>query len=366
MKVWTTFLALIFLQLSLFSQVHQDEIERWPVLDKAINITGMDISPDGQYLALACAQNQGLLIYDWKAKSIVKEIDLKSESMGYSVDYSAGGNYLLLQEKRIETSFKRAKKCDYYIVKLSSGEIIHRFSKVSDVKIGDSETKIYLLDKDELNVLDLTSGKKLNSTKIEDACNALAVSPSESEIAVIIKPDKQQVAQVPSVRNNKKAIKANAKFRHMIAIYDANSLENKQLIKEMYDNVNLMDYNDDGSKLLCFNVAVNSYINVVDMNKYEPLREAYLGKSSLQPDFGYHHSLPHFAIATVDQHPAVNIYHVENGKMLDSYNTKMRIWKNMKQKMFAGTQTSFAFLPDDENIIVSYGNMLMLWNYKKQ
>lgn len=347
------------------AQVHQDDFEKWPVLEKPINITGISLSPDEKTLAIACSQNQGLILYDWKARSILKRIDLKSESMGYSVDYSSNGNYLILQEKRIETSFKRVKQCDYYILDVNTGNIIHQFKKIADLAISKDEKSFYLLENSEIVQKDIKTGQVLQKKKLEDACNAIAISPDGQDLAVVIKPNKDQVAAVPSVRNNKKAIKANAKNRHMIMIYDANSLEEKRLINEMYDNINLLEYTKNGAKLMCFNVAQNSYVNIVDVKGYEPVREAYLGKSSMQPDFHFDKSMSFFGIATLDQYPAVNVYEAGSGKMLDSFNMKMRIWKNLKNKIYAGTLTSLAFLPEEEAILISYGNALLLWNFKK-
>lgn len=347
------------------AQVHQDDIEKWPVLEKPINITGISLSPDGNTLAIACGQNQGLIIYDWKARAIKSRIDLKSEAMGYSVDYSAQGNFLILQEKRVETSFKRVKQCDYYILDANSGAVLHKFRKVADVAVSHDEKSFYVLEKEEIIQKDMSSGSTIQKKKIEDASNAMAISPDGKDLAIVIKPDKNQVAEVPSVRNHKKAIKANAKNRHMIMIIDSQSFEEKKLVNELYDNINLLEYSKDGSKLLCFNVALNSYVNVIQVDGYQALREAYLGKSSMQPDFHFDPSMSYFAIATVDQYPAVNIYQAGSGKMLDSFNTKMRIWKNLKKKIFAGTITSCTFLPNEEAILVSYGNALLLWNFKR-
>ncbi len=331
------FIFLFFLGFSFgFSQVKNAEFEKWPVLEKAINITGMDLSPDGKTLALACARNQGLLLYNLETRSISKEIKLNAEYLGYSVFYSAKGNYLLLQEKRIETNFKKSKQADYYIIEVVSGKMIHQFNRVSDVKITADENQVIVLDKAEVTIRDLHSGKTAKRVEIEDACNAIALHPHGKEFAVVFKPGKHQVAQVPSVRNSKKAIKANVKTRHMLAIYDLETLQEKAIVAELYDNINLLQYSETGEKLLGFNVATNSYINVVNTDGYEPTREAYFGKTSLQPDFEYNQTESYFGIATVDTYPALNIYQVNSGKMEGSFNTKMRNWQNMKKKIYAG------------------------------
>jgi WD40 repeat protein len=361
----TLLILCICLPFLIYSQNINENFEKWPVIEKAINITGIDLSPDGKQVAMVCGKRQPLLLYDLASRSIVKEIDVKAEYLGYNVYYSSGGNYLLLQEKVIETSFKKAKKADYYVVDLKSGEVMHRFARINDAKITADEQQIVSLENGTVYFRDIQSGKVLRQFSPEDACNALALSPDGKELAVVIKPGKKEVMEVPSVRADKKAIKANVKLRHMIAIYDLESLEQKALIKELYDNINLMHYSNKGDKLLSFNVGPNSYINVVNMNSYEPLREAYLSKTTMQPEFEYSQNEELFAVATVDEWPAVNIYKVATGSITDSFDTKMKIWKNLKKKIYTGSNTSFVFLPDNRHVLIAYGNSLIKWRIEK-
>jgi len=358
-----TFSSLAFVR----AQSINEDFEKWTVKEKAINITGMDISPDANQLALVCGKvnNNPLMIYDISSRSIVKEIEVKAEFEGYNVYYSKLGNYLLIQERKLETSIKKAKKVDYAVVDLNQEKEIIRFKKISDAKISTDESKLYVLEDEELKIYSLPELKVIEKAKLDAACNALAIHPNGSEIAVAVKPEKKDLKNVPSLRNNKKVLKKAAKFRHMIAIFDAESFEKKQLVNEVYDNINLMFYSSDGDKLTCFNAAPNSYVNVIDANNYEPLRESYLSRTNKQPDYNYGWNNKVFGIATVDEWPAVNIYDVNSGSMLDSYDTKMKIWKNMKKKIYSGTNTSFVFLPDQRHVLIAYGNSLIKWKIKQ-
>ena len=359
-------LVLSMLSLNLMSQHINDKFEKWQVGEKAINITGIDISPDESQIAMVCGKKQPLIIYDLESRTILKEIDVKTEYLGYNVNYSTKGNYLLLQEKKVETSFKKVKKADYSVVDVNSGKVLHRYTKINDAKISFDEKFLITLEQGTIYIRDLRSGNEIRKFSPEEACNAIAISPDGKDIAVVIKPNKQEVTIVPSVSNNKKAIKANAKMKHMIAIYDSESFELKKLIPEIYDNINLLYYTENGKRLLSFNVATNHYINVVEVPSYEPIRESYLGKTSTQPEFGYSPNLKYFAISTVNTYPSVNVYSVATGSMVDTYDTEMRIWKNIKKKIYAGTNTSFLFLPNNKEILIAYGNSLILWKHDKE
>lgn len=360
------FILATVLTFSAISQNINEDFEKFIVEEKAINITGVDISPDGKKLALVCGKNTPLMIYDWATKTVEKEIDVKAEYLGYNVYYSAKGNYLLIQERIYETNPKKAKKSDYHIVDLQAGKLIHKFKKISDAKISPDETKLYVLEKDKLEILDIQSGSVIKKRELEAGRNALAISPDGKEIAVVVKPTKDELKEISAVRNDRKALKAALKYRFAIAIFDAETFERKKMVNEIYDNINLMRYNNSGDKLLCFNVSTNSYVNVIDATSYQPTREGYACRTSMQPDFSYGWNGEYFGIASYDNWPSVNIYKVSSLSVIDNYNTQMKIWKNIKKKVFAGTNTSFVFLPDGRHVVVAFGNTLTKWKINKK
>ncbi len=359
-------ISLTIMCYSLSAQDINKNFERWTIAEKAINITGMDLSPDGKTVAMVCGKNQPVLLYNMAERTIIKEIDVSSKWMGYNIYYSQKGSYLLLQEKKTETSFKKSKQADYKVIDVAQGKVIHSFNKINDVKISFDESQMVTLENGTVHFRDIMTGKTTKSFQPEEACNALAISPDGQEIAVVIKPSKKEVMMVGKVAANKKVIKATAKTKHMIAIYSTETLMIEKVVQEFYDNINLLTYTDDGDRLLSFNMASNSYINVALPNQgYEPTREGYLSRTSMQPEFGYSGNQKYFAVATVELFPSLNIYEVETGSMLDLYNTKMKIWKNAKKGIYAGTNTSFVFLPGDKYILMSYGNSLIKWKFKK-
>lgn len=359
-------LAIIVTSFTLNAQDINKNFESWTIADKAINITGMDLSPDGETLAMVCGKNQPVMLYNIQDKTIIAEIDVTNKWMGYNIYYSEKGNYLLLQEKKTETSFKKSKQADYKVIDVATRKIIHSFNKINDLKISFDEQFMVTLENGTVHFRDIKTGKSIKSFRPEEACNALAISPDGDEVAVVIKPTKKEVAMVGKVAANKKMIKATAKTKHMVAIYSTQTLMLEKVVQEFYDNINLLFYTPDGNRLLSFNMAGNSYINVaLPKEGYEPTREAYLSRTSMQPEFDYSESQEFFAVATVEAFPSLNVYEVQNGTMVDMYNTKMKIWKNAKKGVFAGTNTSFVFLPGDKYILMGYGNSLIKWKFNK-
>lgn len=361
-----TILFTMFCYASLFSQDINDNYEKWIIKEKAINITGIDISPDGSNVALVCSKNNGVIIYDYNTQSIIKEIDIAAGYLGYNIYYSGKGNYLLIQERKVETTIKKAKKADYYVVDVRAGKVIHTFNKINDAKISFDEKYVVILENGVVTYRDMKSGNKLKQFEPEDAMNAIAISPDGKELAVVKKPTKSDVKMMVSKKIDKKAIKAAAKTKHLITVYDAESFELKTLIPEFYDNINLLFYTDNGDKLLSFNMAANSYVNVaLAESDYKPTREGYASRTSTQPDFSYSHKGKYFGIATFETYPSINIYDVATASVVDRYDTKMKIWKNAKKGIYAGTNTSFVFLPGDQYVLIGYGNTLIKWRFNK-
>lgn len=365
MKKSITITLLLFATL-VYTQNINENFEKWPVIEEPINITGIDISPDGKEVALVGGKMKNVIIYDYSNKSIIKEIPITKDYGGFNVNYSTKGNYLLLQERVSDYSTKKSSTRDYTIIDLNSNKAIHSFDKISDAKISADEKELFTLEKGKVYIRDLITGEIKKKFEPEDATNVLAVSPDGKELAIVKKPSKKEVAMLASKNVSKKVIKAVAKIKFLISIYDLETFELINLVPDFYDNINQLYYMQNGEKLVSFNVAQNSYVNIaLPKNNYQPTREGYSGRSTMQPDFSYNATGEYFGIATYEKFPVVNIYNVETGSTIDQYDTRMKIWKNIKNNIFAGTNTSFVFLPDNKHVLIAYGNSLIKWRFNK-
>ena len=74
-RILTTSILIFLISFSLLAQNINENFEKWVVVEKPINITGVDISPDGKQLALVCGKRTPLMIYDLATKTILKEIN---------------------------------------------------------------------------------------------------------------------------------------------------------------------------------------------------------------------------------------------------------------------------------------------------
>lgn len=364
MRIFT--ILFIFSSTICFAQNINERFEKWPVVEKPIQITGIDISPDGKEVALVGGKMNSIYIYDFENRKLIREIPMEKDYLGYNVFYSGKGNYLTLQERVEEYSVKKSREADFTIVDLNKGKVIMKFDRINDAKITADEKHLVTLEKKKVIVRDLTTKKIVSEFKADDATNALAVSPDGKHFAIVKKPSKKEAAMLASKNVKKKVIKAAAKTKFLISIYDSETLDLVSLVPEFYDNINMLYYMQNGEKLVSFNVAQNSYVNVaLPKDDYVPSREGYLGRSTMQPDFSYSRNGQYFGIATFETFPSVNIYRVENNSIVDKYDTRMKILKNIKDNIFAGINSSFVFLPDNEYVLIAYGNSLIKWRFEK-
>ena len=149
-----------------FAQNINERFEKWPVVEKPIQITGIDISPDGKEVALVGGKMNSIYIYDFENRKLIREIPMEKDYLGFNVFYSAKGNYLTLQERVEEYSVKKSREADFAIVDLNKGKVIMKFDRINDAKITADEKHLVTLEKKKVVVRDLTTRKIVSELKM--------------------------------------------------------------------------------------------------------------------------------------------------------------------------------------------------------
>lgn len=337
--------------------------------------SGLDISPDGKYLAIAGMQNFPLFIYDWKNDKIVKKFDVGNWYAGAKVRYSKKGTYLLLQ-KLLYNDFNpnKDKEVDFEIVNAKTGKIIKKINKVHDVEIASDETYYITLTGEGITKYALPSGEKINKFTVENATNAIAISPDGKYIAVSHRPTLEQVKNAPTIRNDKKAkkaIKPALKYREMVSIYDAKTFKKVKTINELYDVMYSLWFNKDGSKLYSYSVPHSKmqiatggrqgYIYTVETSSWTPLRASFMSLYNYAPDVIETKDQKMLGVVSFDAgFPQINLYDAKTGRMKETFNSRQRIWQGIKKLQIGDGRASFAFLPNGSIFIVT-GNYGIIW-----
>ncbi|MCB0397597.1 MAG: hypothetical protein KDD36_13160 [Flavobacteriales bacterium] len=333
--------------------------------------SGIALSPDGNTIACAGAQGFPLFLYDWRNDKVIKKFDVGNWYAGAKVEYSAKGNYLLLQQTFfIDWAPNKDREVNFEIVNAESGEIVQKIDNAHSVKIAEDESFYVVLKGDDVTFYELPSGNKKQSFTVPDATNSVAISPDGKLIAVSHKPTAPLLQQVPSIRNDKKAIKPALKYRQMISIYDAETMQKKFTVNEVYDIIYRLQFSKDGYRLFSYsiphtkmqvsNAGRQGYIYMIRMPEGETLRTSFMSLSTYEPDFTENNDKSLFGVVSFDVAPQINIHDFETGKLVNRFDTRQRLRDALKGKMGGDGRASFAFLPDDSIIIVT-GNMTIIW-----
>ena len=305
---------------------------------------------------------------------MIKKFEVGDWFAGAKVFYSSKATYLLLQQI-IAVNFAPNKKRElaFEIVNTETGEIVQKIDKAHAVQIANSELFYIVLRGNEVSLHELPSGKKLNSFIVDNATHSVAISPDEKTIAISHRPTLEQVKNVPTIRNDKKAkkaIKPALKYREMISLYDAKSFQKIKTVNELYDIVYQLQFSKDGKLLYNYSIphikmqtasaGKQGYIYAVQMPDGEPTRISFMTLATFEPDFTENESGALFGVMSTDGFPELRVYNNLNGRLLYRFNMRQRLSDAFKKKMMGDNKASFVFLPDG-NILMVSGNQTLLW-----
>lgn len=334
--------------------------------------SGIALSPDGKTVAIAGMGGSPLFIYDWKSGNILKQFDVAKWNFGAKVSYSEKGKYILLEEVNMNVrSLNKGQKVGFEIVLAANGEVIADFKDAYDVKISHDETFCVVLDEATVTFVELPSGNKTKKLTVDEIAYSIALSHDDKHLIVPQKIDKEIAKNIPSIRNDKKAIKSALKYRQVLVIYDVATLDKKTVINEAYDIVRGLKFSKNGEKLFCYSIphtkmqtstaGRQGYIYLLQMPEGDQLRASFVSLSPHGPDFKENKDNKLFGVESLDKVPQVNIHDYKTGKLLARFSPDKRLGESRSSKMFNGSMGSFVFLPD-ETILIITGNYAIKWN----
>lgn len=342
--------------------------------DNTFQRSGLDLSPDGKYIAIAGTQKKPLIIYDWENDQIIKQVDAGQWPGGGRVHYSKNGNYLLLQNTPFnDMNINKDKPIDFEIVDVKTGAVVQKINQANAAKISASETKYLVLKNKKVTIYNLKTGAEINSIELPSITNSVALSPDESILAISHKPTLEQVKNAPTIRGDKKAkkaIKPALKYREVITLYDAKTLTEITTINELYDVVYRLQFSKNGNKLFVHTwphtkmqtstAGRQGYVHVIDVVNKQPSRVSYLTLAPFEPDFMENEAGTVFGIVSLDKFPEVRLYDAQNGRLQEIFNLEQRLGEVWRTKLMGDGRASFTFLPDNSVFIVT-GNQAVIW-----
>ena len=371
------FLVLVTCQTILKSQGTDYDYERIKVGEVNHIASGLALSPDMETLAISPVQSFPFYLFDWKKQTIVETFNVGNWYAGSSINYSAQGSYLLLNQLYyLDFAPNKDREVNFEIVDAKSGKRVKRFEAVHSVAITPDEKYAIALSGEEVSFWNLSTRKKGKSFKVAQASNSVAISPDGKLIAVshhLYESDAKQMAQL---KRDKKTLKNAIKYKQQISVFDATTFNKLYTVNELYDIVYKLTFSKDGNLLMCLHIphvkmqsspsARQSYVNMVNMDTHEPKRRGFSSSAFYEPDFKLSHNGKLFGIVSrSNQFLELHIYDFETKKMLYRFQQGFRLFEKNDENIIVGdSRSTFVFLPDNESVLMTMGNHLIKWNFE--
>ena len=351
--------------------------EKFSVGDAMNLFSGLALNPDGKTVAISSNQSFPLYFFNLENKTIINRIDVGNWYAGSRVEYSAKGKFLLLNQLfYTDWAPNKDREVNFEIVDAISGEKVKSFENYHDVTITSDEKFALSLTGQGVEFWDLDNGQKINSFNVPQATNSVAISPNGKWIAVSHRTYMEELQKNSMWTNNKKNRTNLEKYKQHITIYDAVTFQPLYTIDEFYDIVYDLKYTPDNKYLLIYSIPHDklqqtgrkSYVSVANAFTGEPLRTAFASMSQYEPDFKISPDGKYFGIVSAgSRFPEVHVYDFKSANMVDRLELSSRLFEKMNEGEFPPDgRTSFVFLPDDESILMTFGNGLLKWTFNKQ
>jgi WD40 repeat protein len=316
--------------------IDEDRLRRIDLPQRDGVIACMEMLPDGHTLALGMSKGGGLVLLDTNGWTVAREIPLDGFRDGARIRSSADGLHLHLAEQLRWAAGNKDYKGTHAVLSVPDGREVLRVNGAVDAAMSADGRTLFALEGADVKVYDVQTTTLVRTIPVAGATNAVALSPDGRYLAVSHTPSEALLAQVPSVRNDKKALKAALKFRQLVSLYDAKTGTLHATIHEVYDIVRSMRFTADGDRLLIlstsdprlvsdmgggafqFNInAQPGHLDQVDMATLQPLRASFMSRMC-EPFIAVDPSLSKLALSSTEgrNKRKLQLYDLHSGETL--------------------------------------------------
>jgi len=338
----------------------------------------IDIHPDGRSVLLSPTQSFPFRSVDIAEEGVVNTFDAGNWYGGARCTYSKSGRYALLEQlfyQQWRPDKVRAVK--YEVVEPATGKKVFSGSDLYAADLAPDERTLYTLGKDGLHVVDLITGERDEVRSLSRLGYALAVNADGTRLAVAHQPTREELAALPSVRNDKTLLKGMEKRARTVTVYDAATLQPLHRLNEPFDEVFRLAYGPDGRDLWIMAKPHSRhgsnldhrqrYLSVADAVSGEMRRTTFPAISEYEPDFRISPDGKLLAIGSMGKFQEIHLYDRNTGRMVDRFirTHRFRDATPLKDGEFgAENRVSFCFLPDGERIWMTFGTRLVEWTFQ--
>lgn len=272
--------------------VNEDDLRKLHLEGGTTQIIDLEALPDGHTVLASCAKGSPLLLIDTAGWRVIRTFPVNGFTDGAHLTLSPDGRYAVLREEfRFDSDPDRDQETRTAVLDLASGALVVDIPKAHDAVLTPDATLLVALTGGGLQVHPLGGGT-VREIPVPMAANAIAIAPDGDLLAVSHRPTVPELAQVPSLRADKKAVKPALKYRQLVSLWSLAKGERLRTVPEIYDVVQAMRFTADGARLLVYSVPDTRWqagtggggiirigrVEQVDVASCAPLRAACMSR----------------------------------------------------------------------------------------
>jgi len=261
--------------------LNEDDLRKIELAGNTSTLVELECLPDGHTIWAIGAKGDRILVIDTISWNVVKTIPIDGFERGATMTASSDGRYILLKETPPYSDPNKQKDTHLAVLDAATGAVVLDIPSAMDGCLLPVGGAMATLDDEVVTVRSFSGGKR--SFKVAGAACAIAIDPLGKFIAVGLRPTAPQLQQVPSMRNDKKAMKPALKYRQLIGIYTVEDGSVVRIVPAIYDLIQGMHFTADGEQLLVFSVpdtrshmAPGGHVEQVQTETWEPLRASFM------------------------------------------------------------------------------------------
>lgn len=363
-----------------FSDAQKGDVKfRQIAIEEGFNypFSSIDLLPDNK-TAVIGSQTGTIFLWDIITEKVVKQFKVNGYSYGPRIKVSEDGKYLQLQKQFLQDfHYNKDRKTNVEIIDIDNEKSIFTTPDVNDAVLTADSKFLLTINGENIDVFELASGNKVRSIYIEGATNAIAVNKECTQIAVSHLLRKEDIADIPSIRDDKKTQKAVLKYRQGVSFYDFEKGTKIKTASDIFDVVYSLRYTKDGKRLLVYNVASTKlqkqvvggmglrqgYINQVNTTTGEVLRPIV---SSLTPEPDFKESPDNKFLGVSSSEIQGNmvqtllLYDIGSGVLLHRFEVNSRLFS----EKISYLPIYFIFYPSENKVLLTYTRgKIAVWEY---
>lgn len=341
--------------------------------DNNYYLCSIECAPDGKTLAVGTAQGN-IFIWDIASGAISNKFVVEGFTHGPYMSYSTNGRFLLLLEQYFtDWRLNKDRPSRATVIDASSGKVVLTRDGVNAAMLSPDSQSLATLEGIEIIFWNLASGKSERRFQPPGVSNSFAVSPDGKYLAVAQHPVEEDLKSIPSIRNDKQAIKEALKYREVAVFYRLQDFSRAFMANDIMDIIFSMRFSKDSLSLFLFNApntklrqsagsARNAYVQVVNAATGEVSRAAF-ATNATEPIYKESTNGAYVALASVEHQRTVAnsilVFNRSNGTTLKRFKNDFRLSENNVMG-----RACFEFMPDQKTLAIGYGNRMALWVFE--